>query len=121
MAKFQRHVFVCTNERAPGDKRGDCASRGAHELVAELKQKLYARGMTKMVRPNKSGCLDQCEHGAAMVVYPEAVWYGHVELADLDEIVEQHLVRGCPVARLVIPDDQLTGRTTPMEPKGDAR
>jgi (2Fe-2S) ferredoxin len=59
------------------------------------------------VRINKSGCLDQCEHGPVVVVYPEAVWYGNVQPADAAEIVEEHLVGGRPVARLRMLDECL--------------
>ena len=60
-----------------------------------------------MVRANKSGCLDQCELGPTVVVYPEAVWYGHVKPEDVDEIIESHILGGQPVQRLIIPDEIL--------------
>jgi (2Fe-2S) ferredoxin len=110
MAKFQRHVFICINERPDEDARGCCAARGGHDVAAAFKEKLHARGLKRVVRPNKAGCLDQCAHGVAVVVYPEAVWYGRVTPADVDEIIEEHIVGGRPVERLVIPDEKLTGR-----------
>lgn len=109
MAKFQRHVFVCTNERGKDDPRGCCKGRGGDAVAEAFKEKLYARGFKRIVRPNKAGCLDQCAQGCVVVVYPDAVWYGHVTPADIDEIIESHIVGGKPVARLVIPDEQLTG------------
>jgi len=113
VAKFQRHLFVCTNERTPDDPRGSCTARGAAAVAAALKEKAHACGLKRIVRVNKAGCLDQCARGVTIVVYPEGVWYGGVQLADVDEIVERHLVHGEPVARLVIPDDQLTGKEPP--------
>lgn len=110
MAKFQRHVFICINERGD-DPRGDCASKGGHAVAEAFKKKLHDAGLKRIVRPNKAGCLDQCAQGCTVVVYPEQVWYGHVTPEDVDEIVASHLVGGKPVARLVIPDDQLTGRS----------
>jgi len=65
-----------------------------------FKEKLAARGLKGKVRANQSGCLDQCEHGPNLVVYPEAVWYGGVTLADVEEIVASHIVGGKPVERL---------------------
>lgn len=109
MAKFQKHVFVCVNLRDPGDPKGCCSARGGAEVAEAFKQKLYARGLKRIVRPNKSMCLDQCSHGVAVVVYPEQTWYGHVTVGDVDEIIEKHIVGGEPVARLVIPPEQLTG------------
>lgn len=109
MAKFQRHVFVCTNERSAEDPRGSCLARGSAQVLEAFKSKLVKTGYKRIIRPNKAGCLDQCARGVCVVVYPEAVWYGGVTAADVDEIIEQHLIGGRPVARLVIPDDQLTG------------
>ena len=110
MARFRHHLFVCTNERSPEDPRGACCQKGALELAAELKRRAHELGLKRIVRINKSGCLDQCAHGATCVVYPEGVWYGGVTLADVDEILERHLIGGQPVQRLVIPDEKLSGR-----------
>jgi (2Fe-2S) ferredoxin len=109
MAKFDRHVFVCVNDRGKDDPRGDCAGKGGHEVAAAFKEKLFARGYKRRVRPNKALCLDQCAKGCVVVVYPEQVWYGGVTPADVDEIIDSHITHGKPVERLVIPDDQLTG------------
>lgn len=110
MSKFQRHVFICVNERPDEDARGCCAARGGFEVAAAFKEELHARGLKRVVRANKAGCLDQCAHGVTVVVYPEAVWYGHVRPEDVAEIVERHVLGGEPVARLVIPDSELTGK-----------
>jgi (2Fe-2S) ferredoxin len=110
MAKFQRHVFICTNRRGDGDERGSCAARGGEAVADAFKKKLYEKGFKRVVRPNKAGCLDQCAKGVCVVVYPDAVWYGGVEPDDVDEIIDEHMVKGRPVARLVIPDSELTGR-----------
>ncbi len=72
-----------------------------------FKQKLALRGLKKRVRANMSGCLDQCEHGPTVVVYPDAVWYGRVTADDVDEIIESHIVNGKPVERLILPDECL--------------
>ena len=118
MAKFKHHIFICTNEREPGDVRGCCKARGADEVAAAFKKKLHEHGLKRIVRPNKAGCLDQCEHGVTVVVYPEAVWYGHVTPADVDEIIERHIVGGEPVQRLMIPPEQLSGIDAPPKPVG---
>ena len=55
------------------------------------------------VRVNKAGCLDRCAAGPVAVVYPEAVWYSFVDLADIDEIVDSHLKDGRVVQRLLTP------------------
>jgi (2Fe-2S) ferredoxin len=98
---YRRHVFVCENDRPPGDPRGCCLARGGAEVREALRRELKARDLSRVVRANKAGCLDACEHGVTVVVYPEGVWYGGVTPADVPEIVESHLVGGRPVERLV--------------------
>ena len=73
MKPLQRHVFICLNERKPGDPRGDCASKGAAQCLALLKGEAHKRGL-KGIRIQRAGCLDQCEQGVSIVVYPEADW-----------------------------------------------
>ncbi len=70
------------------------------ELVQEFKKQLKDRGMTKDYRAQKTGCLDMCETGPSVVVYPEGVFYGGVTPADVAEIVESHIVNDVPVERL---------------------
>jgi (2Fe-2S) ferredoxin len=111
MPKFERHIFICGNVRPDGHPRGCCDPTGEAELQRRFKQRLAERGLKAKVRANQSGCLDQCEHGPNIVVYPEAVWYGGVTLNDVDEIVDSHIVGGCPVERLRLKDDCLNTST----------
>ena len=104
MAEFERHVFVCTNERAPGHPRGCCSAKDSISIREALKARCELEGLGARVRINKSGCLDQCEHGPTIVVYPEAIWYGFVKMEDIEEIVQTHLIGGAPVERLVLPN-----------------
>ncbi len=98
--RFRHHVFVCENRRPDDDPRGCCAAKGGREVRAALKAELKRRGI-RDVRANAAGCLDACPHGPSMVVYPEGVWYGHVRVEDVPEIVD-HLAGGPAVERLVI-------------------
>lgn len=100
MPKFEHHIFICTNQRPPENPRGCCDPTGLGQLQLRFKQELAKRGLKGTVRANKAGCLDQCEHGSTVVVYPEAVWYGGVTEADVSEIIESHIINGTPVARL---------------------
>lgn len=100
MPEFERHVFVCGNQREPGHPRGCCAEKGAAAVRSALKAALKQHGLGGCVRANEAGCLDQCEHGVTIVVYPEQVWYGFVRAEDVAELVESHLVQGRPVERL---------------------
>ncbi|HWF92998.1 MAG TPA: hypothetical protein VN684_11985 [Terriglobales bacterium] len=107
MPKFEKHIFVCGNQRPPGHPRGSCDPAAQKELQVLFKQKLAEKGLKGKIRANHSGCLDQCEHGPTVVVYPEAVWYGGVRPSDVDEIVTSHILGGKPVERLMIADDCL--------------
>jgi (2Fe-2S) ferredoxin len=102
MPPFVRHVFVCENQRPPGHPKGSCADKGSVALRQALKKAAGNAGLSETVRINSSGCLDACEFGASVVVYPEAVWYGHVTQVDIPEIVQSHLIEGRPVERLRI-------------------
>jgi (2Fe-2S) ferredoxin len=99
---YKYHVFFCTNVRDDG--REFCAQHGANDLRDYAKgcvKKLGLAGEGK-VRINNAGCLDRCKEGPVMVVYPEATWYTYVDQADIEEIIEEHLVNGRPVERLKI-------------------
>ena len=108
---FEHHVFVCHNVRPEGAPRPSCTSDGKSELFTQLQQLTKAAGLTDRVRINKSLCLDQCEHGPTVVVYPDAVWYGGVKPEDAAAIVEEHLVNGRPVERLRIADECINTKT----------
>lgn len=100
MPLFEHHVFICTNERDASAARPSCRPQGSQQLKAIFKGAIKDAGLKHSVRTNDSGCLDQCEHGPVVVVYPEAIWYGNVQPDDVTEIVTQHLVNGHPVERL---------------------
>lgn len=105
MAQFEKHLFICTNHRAADHPRGCCENKGSEKIRELLKAAVAERGLKRKVRINAAGCLDQCEHGVTIVVYPEAVWYGFVKENDVAEIVESHLVNGRPVERLRLAPD----------------
>lgn len=113
MPSLQRHVFVCTNERAPDNPKGCCKAKGGVDVRDRLKAELSTRGLSKVIRANNAGCLDACEHGVTVLVYPEQVWYGHVTPDDIPEIVDKHLIGGQVVDRLLLPEQpHLGGRTS---------
>jgi (2Fe-2S) ferredoxin len=100
MPHLERHVFVCTNRRDPGNPKGCCAEKGAEEIRETFKKELAERGLKSRMRANAAGCLDQCAFGPVVVVYPEQVWYKVPTPADAIEIIESHLQGGVPVERL---------------------
>lgn len=102
---YRAHVFCCTNERPAGHPRGCCKARGAEKLRNYMKARAKELGLSD-VRVNASGCLDRCELGATMVIYPEGVWYTYSSMADVDEILQRHVVEGGRVPRLMLQTEQ---------------
>ena len=102
MSYYQRHVFFCCNKREAPE--ACCANHGSTELRDYAKQRIKALGLGGKgnVRINQSGCLDRCEEGPVLVVYPDAVWYTYVDRSDIDEIIDRHILGGEIVERLRI-------------------
>jgi (2Fe-2S) ferredoxin len=99
--KYDKHVFICTNQRPPDAKRS-CGEACGLNLVSVFKKILKEQGLNVKIRAQKAGCLDACEHGPSMVVYPEGVFYGGVTEKDVQEIIDEHLINDRPVKRLLI-------------------
>lgn len=117
MAPFERHLFICCNRRDPGHPRGSCDPDADEGLQRAFKKALAEHGLNRRVRANKSGCLDQCEHGPTVVVYPDAVWYGFVTEADIPEIIESHIIGGRPVSRLRLAEECVNTASCPHKPR----
>lgn len=102
MSYFKHHVFFCCNQRAEGETC--CNAHGATEMQTYAKDRIAQLGLKGKgkVRINKAGCLDRCDAGPVLVVYPEAVWYTYVDKEDIDEIIDAHLVGGKVVERLKV-------------------
>jgi (2Fe-2S) ferredoxin len=100
---FSSHVFVCTNRRPDGNARGSCAASGSEKLRDYMKARAKEAEIDGL-RVNAAGCLDRCEHGPTVVIYPEGVWYTIRTHDDVDEIVETHLKNGGRVERLMLPN-----------------
>ncbi len=98
--KFKKHVFVCSNTKDAPKKC--CGEATGLALVDALREKLKAENQHLSIRVQRAGCIDMCAFGPSMVVYPEGVFYGKVQLSDVDEIVAKHLLGDGIVDRLVI-------------------
>jgi (2Fe-2S) ferredoxin len=103
MSHYRHHVFFCCNQRPPGE-RSCCNDKGATRVRDHAKQQVKALGLAGpgQVRVNMAGCLDRCEQGPCLVIYPEGTWYTYVDEEDVDEIIHEHLLHGREVARLKI-------------------
>jgi len=100
MSFYKHHVFFCLNKREAPENC--CACHGSEAMQEYAKQRVKELGLSGpgQARINQAGCLDRCEEGPCIVVYPDAVWYTYVDRADIDEIIEEHLKHGRVVERL---------------------
>lgn len=105
---YRKHVFCCVNERPSGHPRGCCKEKGSVQLRNYLKARAKELSLSD-IRINQSGCLDRCELGPTMVIYPEGVWYSYHSPEDVEEILRTHLLEGGRVERLMLqPEDVAT-------------
>jgi len=98
---YRAHVFCCTNERPAGHPRGCCKEKGSEKLRDYMKARAKELGLAG-IRINSAGCLDRCELGPTMVIYPEGVWYRCRTREEIDEVLQKHLVEGGRVERLML-------------------
>lgn len=103
--KFDKHIFICTHDRGKNEKRS-CGEDHGMALVKAFKKCLKDKKLTIKVRAQRAGCLDVCIYGPTMVVYPEGVFYVGVKLSDVEEIVEDHIIKNNPVKRLILKEDK---------------
>lgn len=106
MAKPEKFVFVCINERSQGHPKGSCTLRGSGDVVAKFDELLERKNMEDKVSLVKTRCLGPCLDGPIVAVFPENIWYKEVAPEDVDEIIEEHLVNGRPVERIQLKDEE---------------
>ncbi|WP_263384877.1 (2Fe-2S) ferredoxin domain-containing protein [Granulicella arctica] len=121
MARFEKHIFICMNERDETASRPSCLNEGSKKVKAALKDAIKDAGLKHQVRASQAGCLDQCEHAPVMVVYPDGVWYGFVKPSDAEEIVTEHLVGGRPVERLRLAESCVNTADCPHRKKKQSK
>lgn len=98
---YRFHVFCCTNRREAGHRRGCCAEKNAEVLREYMKRRVKELGLPS-VRVNMAGCLDRCEEGPVMVIYPQGVWYRCANKEDVDRVIAEHLQQGRVVDALAL-------------------
>ncbi|MEO5338898.1 MAG: (2Fe-2S) ferredoxin domain-containing protein [Magnetococcus sp. MYC-9] len=99
---YDLRIYYCVNSRDAGHPQGDCSRRGAQDLQNHLVERLKQLPESCRVRVSSSGCLNRCQSGPALVIYPQGVWYRYRSQADINEIVQRHLLGGEQVQRLLI-------------------
>ena len=99
---FQHHVFFCLNQRE--NHEACCADKGAEAAFDHMKARIKKLGLNGegKVRINRAGCLDRCNEGPVLVIYPQAIWYTFIDTEDIDEIIESHILNGKVVKRLMV-------------------
>jgi (2Fe-2S) ferredoxin len=113
---YEKHIFVCINERSPDSPKGCCSAKGGKDIRMAFVKLIAEHGLKGEVRANKSGCLDACELGATVVVYPEGYWYTKVTLEDVPEIFQKSVLGDEPLERLIAGEetwqrlDEIRGR-----------
>lgn len=99
---YKKHIFICTNQRPLDADRISCGEEHGMALVAAFKKLIKEKGLQAEIRAQKTGCMNTCELGPSVVVYPEGIFYGKVQLDDVEEIVNEHLINNRVVKRLVM-------------------
>ncbi len=96
--KYKKHIFICTNQKDGG--KPCCGEQRGMELVEAFKTLVKNNRLNTVIRAQKAGCFDTCTMGPSVVVYPEGVFYGKVQLSDVEEIFQEHILHDRPVERL---------------------
>ncbi len=96
---YKHHILICAGT--------GCTSSKSLKIAEKLEQALASHDLTNDVQIVKTGCFGLCAAGPIMIVYPEGTFYSHVEVEDVEEIVESHVISGKPVARLFYTDENL--------------
>ena len=105
-------LYVATSVPA-GHKRGCCDPDGNQALREAFKKELKEAGFGPLARANHAGCLEQCEHGPTVVIYPQGIWYGGVKVEDVPRIVAKTILGGEILNDLLIADDCLNNPDCP--------
>ena len=113
MPAFTHHIFICSNQRSAGHPRGCRSPDGSDALRSAFKAEIKRRNLGPLVRANKAGCLEQCEHGPTIAIYPQGVFYGGVSADDAPRIIEETVINGQIIEDLLIAEDCLNNRDCP--------
>ena len=106
---FEKHIFICTNERHPESTKKSCGKAGI-DVRSAFVQAIAKRGLKHKIRSNKSGCVDTCNFGVSVVIYPDGIWYKGVTPEDVDEIVSTSIVGNGVVKRLQLTEEEFIER-----------
>ncbi|MBQ7315450.1 MAG: 4Fe-4S binding protein [Clostridia bacterium] len=101
---IRSHVLICGGT--------GCTSSHSHEVINKLAEELKSKGLEDEIKIVQTGCFGLCALGPVMIIYPEGTFYSCVTVDDVPEIVDEHLIKGRIVQRLVYND---TGDKEPLD------
>ncbi|WP_302761532.1 NADH-quinone oxidoreductase subunit NuoF [Christensenella hongkongensis] len=104
---YRAHVLVCGGT--------GCTSSGSGEIISKFESELAEKGLDKEVKVVRTGCFGLCEAGPIVIVYPEGAFYSRVKVDDVAEIVEEHLLKGRIVERLLHKEDNVEDVATTLD------
>jgi (2Fe-2S) ferredoxin len=105
MPKSLKHIFICIQSRPENHPRGSCASKGGIDVFQEFMQQFDTHKLYDRYALVNTGCLGPCDMGPSVLIYPEGVMYKGIKKTDVVTIIEEHLLGGKPVERLMMADD----------------
>ena len=98
-----RRILICNSHRSKIHGGGCCSDKGSNDLLKAFQQKLQSfPDLSEKTVLQASPCMSHCRTGITVKVLPDSIHYGKVKEADIDEIIETHLIGGKPVKRLVV-------------------
>ena len=103
---YRSHVLVCAGT--------GCTSSHSLRIIENFHKKLEETGYDKEVQVIRTGCFGLCAAGPVVVVYPEGIYYSHVKPEDVEEIVNEHIIKGRPVQRLIYKEHDESGVNTTL-------
>lgn len=90
---YKAHIFVCVDSC--------CREKDSERIFDVLSEELKRRGFSNDVLISRCGCLDQCESGPMLIIYPDGTWYHNLTKDDISRIVEEHIIKGNILSDLV--------------------
>lgn len=99
---YEKHIFFCENKRDPFAPRPSCGLKNATQLRNSMKDLVKTACPSRKIRVNMAGCLDRCEEGPSVVVYPDAKWFKIENEDQVKQFVQEYLVEGKPAQSLAM-------------------